>query len=126
MRWLLAAPLAVLALMPVQIGCDAGGGEEGPSGNLEYYCLGWSAAWCPAYRECDPFGFPLAFTSETECIEHSVEDCLDPPGGAEPCSGATEEETDLCVEYLESNHPDGCDRLFGVSADMTPCEEICD
>ena len=107
-------------------GCDDGPGPEHEQGDLEDYCARWTAAWCPAYLECDPFRFGQAFRSFEDCLAHVERDCLDPPGGAPPCLGARPEETDLCVAYIEESLPDGCDRLFGPSADNSPCEGICD
>jgi hypothetical protein len=108
------------------LACSEEPGGDGPEGDLAYYCAERTAAWCPAYLDCDPFGFPSAFRSMEECLEQSEEDCLDPPEGISRCEGATVEETDACVGYVEANHPDGCSSLFGVSADMSPCEAICE
>ncbi len=118
--------LAVLLALALAPACSGGGGREGPSGDLEDYCARMAAAFCPAWLDCDPFGFPRAFRSLEECVVATEADCLDPPAGQERCDGATVEETDGCVAYLEASHPDGCERLFGVSADLSPCEAICD
>lgn len=118
--------LAAVLLAAPLLACSGDGGPEGPGGDLGDYCGRMSAAFCPAYLDCDPFNFPRAFRSLEECVSQTEGDCLDPPAGQERCDGATVEETDLCVAYLEENHPDGCERLFGPSADMSPCDAICD
>ncbi len=92
----------------------------------EYYCAEWAGAWCLAYAECDTANFPRSFQSIAECIEASERSCLEPLGGGTTCPFATQDETDLCVDYIVSNHPDGCHNLFGPSADWSPCEDICE
>jgi len=116
---------AVLASLVLLGACDDGESTDPPTGNIDYFCASWSAVWCPAYLECEPFEFPSAFRSMEECIEQSAADCLEPPAGFDRCEYASEEETDACVAYIEANHPDGCSNLFGRSADMAPCETIC-
>lgn len=105
--------------------CDDTGGPEGPAGDIDYYCARYASAWCPAYRECDPFEFPSAFRSLEDCLEQTEADCLDPPAGRQRCVHATVEETDACVAYIDGSYPDECSNLFGRSADMTPCTDIC-
>ena len=125
----IAVALAAAASAAVVVlACDGDGDGDGgpPPGNLEYYCAHEAVAWCPAYADCDPSRFAKAFTSVEQCAEQRALDCLEPPAGFEPCLGATEDETDGCVAYLESNHPDGCQNLFGLTADMSPCESICE
>ena len=125
MKRALGAALSLALLL--SIGCAGDGdGEGGDSGDLPYHCSRWTAAWCAAYLDCDRIGFGTAFRDLNECLIFVEEDCLDPPAGHDRCSGATALETDSCVEYLESNHPEGCANLFGVRADMSPCEAICD
>jgi hypothetical protein len=122
MRWLLAATLCLCGA------CLEGGGwgHDGPSFDHGYYCSEYAQAFCPAYAECDPFRFAQTFRSPSECPPQVEEDCLEPPPGIAPCLRATPAETDNCVAYLEFNHPDGCERLFGPLADMSPCEAICE
>jgi len=126
-------PRQTIGLLLALIGCSAllllacGADDDGPEGDIEGYCQARFTAWCPVYYDCDPFGFQTGFRSLEECIEHSVRDCLDPPPGTSRCEGATAEETEACVTYIQSNSGDGCRNLFGITSDLSPCEEdICD
>jgi hypothetical protein len=117
------------SLLALLLGCpgDADPGDDAAaSGDQAYYCAEWASAFCPAHSECDPFRFGEAFRSIDDCLAQVERDCLEPPAGIEPCDGATRDETDECVAYVEARHPEGCQDLFGPSADMSPCEAICD
>jgi hypothetical protein len=107
--------------------CDDENGNDEPTEDQAYFCENFARHWCPALLECDPDSFSRSFHSYDECVELTERDCLEPPPGQEPCRGVTQEGADTCVAYIESNFPEGCWNLFGVRADMSPCEEdICD
>jgi hypothetical protein len=100
--------------------------DSGEEGDLDYFCDQWAPTWCDAYADCDPFNFNTNFSGDrAQCVEQTTADCLNPRSGRDRCDGASRDETDDCVDYILSNHPEGCHLLFGPQADMTPCEEIC-
>ena len=120
--------LMVAALFLVSCrGSDGEGPEEEPGeGNLEYYCFHFPPAYCRAYQQCNYQRFRDTYRSFEDCVETERSYCEDPPNEDDLCSGATEDETESCLDYLNSNTPDGCDNLFGFDADMSPClEDIC-
>ena len=117
--------LVIVIVFTLATACDDGGGDGGVDGDLEYYCYHYSNAYCQAYSECDPINFMTYFASVDQCADQTEADCLDPPEGRSRCGGATPEETDICVEYFETNSPDGCHNLFGPSKDLSLCEDIC-
>lgn len=117
-------PMLLFIVTLLCSGCDDS--ESGDSGDLEYYCEQQVPSWCAAYADCDPFNFATYFPEGFEqCVEQSRNDCLDPRSGQSRCDGATVAETDDCVAYLDTHHPDGCHLLFGPQADLSLCEEIC-